>query len=408
LSASNTPHVQNVKPHVLIALENEPYPHDSRVRQEAQALVAAGYAVTVCSPTGFGFDALDEELEGVRVLRYPAPTGGRSVLGYAREYGISLMRLARIMRRAARTGHVNVVIVCCPPDLLVLPALNLRRRGAALIVDHHDLSPELFELKFGRRRILQALVRAAESYALGRADAVMATNDTYAILERGRAGVAPERIFVVRNGPDPARIFPVAPRPELRGGASRLVCWVGMMGEQDGLHHVLDAAEALVSRRDDVAFALVGSGDAREGLIADAARRGLDGVVKFPGRVDADELRAWMATADVCLSVDEPNPMNDASTMTKVVEYMAMGRPIVQFALRETSAVCGKASLYARPGDALHLAALIEEMLDDPQRADALGASARRQALSGLMWPDQVPALLAAVATAQRLRRDAA
>ncbi len=392
-------------PHLLIALENEPYPHDSRVRQEALALVAAGYDVTVCGPTGFGFDAREETVEGVRVLRYPAPAGGASVLGYVREYAVSLLRLARLMRVAAGRRPVDVAIVCCPPDLLVLPALALRRRGAALVVDHHDLSPELFELKFGRRRVLGALVRAAESFALRRADAVIATNDSYAAIERARAGVAAERVFVVRNGPDPARIHPVAARSDLRDGAGKLVCWVGMMGEQEGLHHLLDAAEAISARRGDVAFALVGAGDAREALMASAERRGLDGVVRFPGRVDGDELRGWMATADVCVSVDEPNPMNDCSTMTKVVEYMAMGRPIVQFPLRETSRVCGDASLYARAGDAQDLAARIEELIDDPQRAAALGAAARERALDGLMWPDQVPALLDAVDAARRLRR---
>lgn len=394
--------------HVLIALQNEPYPYDRRVRQEAEALVAAGHSVTVCGPTGFGFDAPDEVVDGVRVLRHAQPPGGRGVVGYLREYAVSLWRIARLMRGAQRTAPVDLVIVCSPPDLLVLPALPLRRAGAALVFDHHDLSPELFALKFGDRRAIQAIVRLAERFALRRADVVIATNDTYADVERERGPVEQRRIFTVRNGPDPNRIHPVDPRPELKRGRDKLVCWVGLMSDQEGLHHLLDAAEHLirVRGRADVGVAIVGAGDARDDLIAATARRGLDDHVHFPGRADDDLLRAYMATADVCVGVDEPNPMNDSSTMTKIIEYMVMGRPIVQFPLRETSRVCGDACLYARPGDAVDMAERIEELLDDPERAAALGKAARERALAGLLWPQQVPHLLEAVAAAARLRAE--
>jgi glycosyltransferase involved in cell wall biosynthesis len=392
--------------HVLIALENEPYPYDRRVRQEAEAFVAAGHAVTVVGPTGFGHDALEERIDGVLVLRYKAPPGGRGVAGYAREYGLSLLHLTRLMWKAHRRLRVDVALVCNPPDLLVVPALMLRRTGAAVIFDHHDLSPELFALKFGERRWLQRIVRKVESFALRRADLVISTNDTYAEVGRRRGPVEPHRIQIVRNGPDPNRIYPVEPRPELRRGRDKLVCWVGLMSDQEGLHHLLDAAEELVKARgrQDVAFAIVGAGDARDALIADTERRDLAGCVHFPGRADDELLRAYMATADVCVGVDESNPMNDSSTMTKVIEYMVMGRPIVQFPLHETSRVCGETSLYARAGDAADFADRVEELLDDPERAERLGAAARARAVPALLWPQQVPALLHAVGAALELR----
>jgi glycosyltransferase involved in cell wall biosynthesis len=390
--------------HVLIALQNEPYPYDRRVRQEAEALVAAGHDVTVCGPTGFGFDVPDEVIDGVRVLRHPHPPGGRGIVSYVREYVLSLWRISGLMRRAQRERKVDLVIVCSPPDLLVLPALPLRRAGAALVFDHHDLSPELFALKFGDRRAIQKIVRLAERFALRRADVVIATNDTYADVERRRGSVEPHRIFIVRNGPDPNRIYPVEPRPELKRGHDELVCWVGLMSDQEGLHHLIDAAEQLVRTRKSIGVAVVGAGDARDDLIAETARRGLADHVHFPGRADDELLRAYMATADVCVGVDEPNPMNDSSTMTKIIEYMLMGRPIVQFPLTETSRVCGDACVYARPGDAADLAARIAELLDDPTRAAQLGAAARERALAGLLWPQQVPHLLEAVTAAARLR----
>jgi glycosyltransferase involved in cell wall biosynthesis len=398
-----------LSPHVLIALENEPYPYDRRVRQEAEALTAAGYRVTVVGPTGFGFDKREEDVDGVLALRYKAPPGGRGVGGYAREYGLSLLHLGRLMWKAHRRQRVDVALVCNPPDLLVIPALGLRRAGAAVIFDHHDLSPELFALKFGDRRGLQRAVRKVESFALRRSDVVIATNDTYAEVDRRRGPVAPHRVHIVRNGPDPNRIYPVPPRPELRRGRDKLVCWVGLMSDQEGLHHLLDAADELVKRRkrEDIAFAIVGAGDARDELIADTARRGLADHVHFPGRAEDDLLRAYMATADVCVGVDESNPMNDSSTMTKVIEYMVMGRPIVQFPLHETSRVCGDTSLYARPGDAADFADRIAELLDDPERAARLGAAARERAVPALLWPQQVPALLDAVGAALALRAEA-
>jgi glycosyltransferase involved in cell wall biosynthesis len=400
------PSPRHGRTHILIALENEPYPYDRRVRQEAEAFVAAGHAVTVVGPTGFGFDALEEDIDGVLALRYKAPPGGRGVLGYAREYGLSLLHLTRLMWKAHRRRRVDVALVCNPPDLLVIPALTLRRTGAAVIFDHHDLSPELFALKFGDRRWLQRIVRKVESFALRSADTVIATNDTYADVGRRRGPVEPHRMHIVRNGPDPKRIYPVAPRPELRRGRDKLVCWVGLMSDQEGLHHLLDAAEELIKRRgrEDVSFAIVGAGDARDALIADTDRRGLADHVHFPGRADDDLLRAYMATADVCVGVDESNPMNDSSTMTKVIEYMVMGRPIVQFPLHETSRVCGDTSLYARAGDAVDFANRVQELLDDPERAEQLGAAARERAVPALLWPQQVPALLHAVGAALELR----
>lgn len=395
-----------LSPHVLIALENEPYPFDRRVLQEARALVEAGHRVTVCGPTGFGFDAPEEMMDGVLALRFPEPPAGLSVAGYLREYSLALLRLGRLMRRAHRRDPVDVAIVCAPPDLLVLPALMLRRAGAAVIFDHHDLSPELFAVKFGDRRVVQTLVRRAESWALRRADVVMATNDTYAEVEQRRGPVEPKRSFVVRNAPDPARIYPVRPRAELRHGHERLVVWIGVMSDQEGLQHLVAAADELVARRGrtGVGFAIVGDGDARARLIEETRRRGLADHVHFPGRADDDLVRAYMSTADVCVSVDEPNPMNDASTMIKVIEYMLMGRPIVQFPLRETARLCGDASLYATPGDAADFVDCIEELLDDPERAAALGAVGRERAMSRLLWRHQIPTLLKAVDTAMRLR----
>jgi glycosyltransferase involved in cell wall biosynthesis len=385
---------------VLILLENEPYPYDRRVSQIAGALTGAGYQVTVAAPATPGFAGPDEEvLDGVRVLRFPAPPEGAGAAGYVREYWSGLRGLRRVARRVEREQPPDLVIACNPPDFLFLAARAARRRGARLVFDHHDLSPELFESKFGRRGAIHRVLVAAERWSFRRADIVLSTNDSYAEIARQRGGVAPDRVFVVRNGPHPDRIRLVDPDPALRRGRPHLVAWIGRMSVQEGLEAVVEAADELRRRgRDDVAFALVGPGDAREGLQAEVRRRGLEDAVVLPGRVDDDGVRRYISTAAVCLSVDPPGPLNDRSTMIKVLEYMAMGRAVVQTPLPEMVRLCGDATLYARPGDPTDLADRIEELLDDPARAADLGERARRRILDGgLTWPDQVPRLLQGV-----------
>lgn len=390
-------------PRLLIVLENEPYPYDRRVRQQAETLVAAGWRVTVIGPTGFGFDAAEEHLGGVRVLRMPEPPAGTGVLSYLREYAVAMTRLRLLIRRARMDDPPDVILACSPPFLV---ALALPRRGAGIVIDFDDLYPELWQVKFGRRGLLHRLLLTAEGLALRTADAVLAPNESFVRIAQERARVPPERLFVVGNGPDPERIFPVSPRPELRDGHRRLVLWVGMMSSQEGLEVLVEAAARLLQdARHDVLFALVGPGDARQALSEDAARRGIAENVVFPGRADDEELRAWMATADVCVSVDRRNPMNDQSTMTKVLEYMAMGRPVVQFPLGEMQRACGDATIYARDGDAADLAKRIGQLLDDRQLAEDLGRRARERALHGAMWPDQAPSLVAAVERARARSR---
>ncbi len=396
--------------HVLILRQSEPYPY-GWIRQEAQALAQGGFKVTVICPTGLGHEALDETVEGVRALRYRAPQGGRGVAGYLREFVVAMARMAALVRRLRAQTRVDAVIASTPPDFLVLLALAFRGRGAAVIFDQRDPGPELFEAKFGRRGVIYRLLVAIERFAFRQADVSMVHNESCAELARGRGGLEEERIFVVGVGPDPRRIFPVDPRPELKRGRRHLVLWIGAMSRQETLEHLIGAADQLVHRhgRDDVAVSIVGPGDEREAVQGEVARRGLDDVVDLPGVVtDDDLLRAYMATADVCLSVDERNGMNDRSTMMKVLEYMAMGRPVVQFPLTEMERVCGDATVYARNADPTDLAEKIDALLDDADRREQLGQAGLQRMRDGQMWPDQIPVLIAAVNAAierARVRR---
>lgn len=389
--------------HVLFLIENQPYPYDPRVRAQAAALLAEGYRVTVAAPGGAGFESPEEIVDGVRVRRFRAPHSGRGIAGYGREYLLSFFRLLRLAWRTDAEHRVDVVFVCSPPDFLVLLAVPLARRGSAVVFDNRELSPELFEMKFRRRGLVHRCLLAAERFAFRHADSVLVTNESYVDNACIRGGVDRSQVFVVGNGPDRQRIFPVQPHPDLRRGRKHLVLWMGAMSDQEGLDLLIEAADELVHNRGhtDVTFALVGPGDVHEALEAEVRRRRLERIVELPGRVDDALVRAYLATADVCVAADVRSAMNDRAAMRKVLEYMAMGRAVVQFPLAEMRRLCGSATRYARNADPVDLAVRIEELLVNPEERITLGQDAQNRLLEKrLMWQDQVPTLLAAVDTA--------
>jgi glycosyltransferase involved in cell wall biosynthesis len=392
--------------HILILFEGSPYPMDSRLTAQVSTFLASGYDVTLITPTGRGYDKLDETIDGARVVRFRPAPAGRNSLSYFREYGVALTRMARHARRVHREHPVDVVFISNPPDLLVLCALPLVRRGARIVYDARELSPELFEAKFHRRGWLYRLLMLAERVALRRVDVLVAVSEPFVDALHARCRIPLDRIFLVTNGPQPERIYPVEPQPELRCGREHLVLWLGVMSRQEGLERLIEAADELVNRagRRDVAFALVGPGDVHDDLRAEVRRRRLEDFVYVLPGVGDDGVRAYLSTADICVGVDECVGMNDLTVMQKILEYMAMGRPIVQFPLEEMRRVCGDTAVYARNADARDLAAKIGALLDAPERRRHLGAAARERVHDGLMWPQQAPVLLEALCTAIDLR----
>ena len=375
---------------VLILVENLSVPFDRRVWQESRALVDAGYEVVVICPMGTQRDTEPEqELEGVRILRYPlqAATGGPA--GYVREYGLALWHTVRLALRVRREGPVDVVQACNPPDLLFLAALPLMARGARFVFDHHDLVPELFRSRFPRGgewlfRVAVVLERITFALAAG----VISTNESYRRVALTRGRKRPEQVQVVRSAPDLTRFVPREPDPALRRGKPHLAAYVGVMGPQDGVDYALRALAHLRHDlgREDLHTIFMGGGDARDEMIELASALGIDDVVEFPGRVSDEFLQRCLSTADVGLSPDPCNPLNDVSTMNKVVEYMAMGRPIVSFDLVEARVSAGDAAVYAADDDEQAFAALIGELLDDPQRRAEMGASGRERVARHLSW----------------------
>lgn len=383
---------------VLIVVENLPVPFDRRVWLEATTLAAAGYTVSVISPKGRGFDADYEYLDGVHVYRHPLPVDGNGPLGYLREYTAALAHELRLAFRIRRERGIDVLQGCNPPDLIFLVAWALRPFGVAYVFDHHDVCPELYQTKFGRRGFFWALMRAFEWLTFRSATVSIATNDSFAAIARSRGGMAAEDVFVVRSAPRTDTFVIAPPDPAKKQGFAHLVGYVGVIGQQEGMDLLVAAADHLIRGlgRADVHFAIVGFGPHLPAVEADVAARGLDAHFTFTGPLYGDDLLAWLNAADICVSPDPKTAMNDISTMNKVVEYMTLRKPVVQFDLHEGRASAGEAALYARANDPIDFAQRIAELLDDPARRAAMGEIGRARVEGGLSWAHSAPRLLQA------------
>ncbi|TMV07017.1 glycosyltransferase family 4 protein [Ruegeria sediminis] len=383
---------------VLIVVENLPVPFDRRVWMEARTLTAAGALVSIICPTGKGHEERFWESEGISVYRHPLPLDASGALGYLLEYGAALFWESWLALRIKLTRGFHVIHGCNPPDLIFLVALPYKLFGVRYMFDHHDINPELYEAKFGKRGFFWKLMRLFERLTFASARVSIATNESYRRIAIERGGMEPEDVFIVRSGPDLSRLKKLPPNPAWRNGRRFLVGYVGVMGDQEGIDLLLEAVDHLVhgKARTDIQFCLVGGGPSLEKLQQQSADMGLSEFVTFTGRAPDHDLFEVLSTSDVCVNPDRVNEMNDKSTMNKILEYMAFEKPIVQFDVTEGRYSAGEASLYARPNDPQDLADKIADLLSDEAHRAEMGRFGRERVEAEMAWPHQVPALIAA------------
>lgn len=383
---------------VLIIVENLPVPFDRRVWQEARTLKASGAQVCVICPTGKGFLKRYECIEGIHIYRHPLPLDAHGALGYLLEYGAALFWETVLAWRIFFRHGFDIIHGCNPPDLIFLVALQFKIFGKVYLFDHHDINPELYEAKYERRGFFWKLMCAFERVTFKAAKVIISTNESYREIAQTRGGKSSDDIFVVRSGPDLSRFVATAPNPALRNGHRYLVGYVGVMGAQEGVDILIDSVNYIVNelKRDDIQFVLVGDGPSVKGLKADVERMKLGDYITFTGRVSDHDLLEVLSTSDVCVNPDRVNPMNDKSTMNKIIEYMALGKPIVQFDVTEGRRSAEGASLYAKANDPIDFAAKIVGLLEDPEERARMGAIGRERVATKLAWPYQIPNLVAA------------
>jgi len=385
---------------ILIIVENLPVPFDTRVWKQAVALTNNGYEVFTVCPKGRGHTKSYELIDGVHIYRHPMPAEGNGALGYALEYSSALFWEFLYSWWIYLRHGFRVIQGCNPPDTIFMIAAPFKIFGVKYIFDHHDVCPELFEAKFGKRGAIYKLQVWLERLTFRCSDVVMSTNESYRQVAIKRGGVHSDDVFVVRNGPDIERFKPVAARPELKKGSKYLVGYVGTMAAQEGLDILLQVAQCVQTQRPgEVRFICVGGGPALDELRVMCSKMGLDGIVEFPGRLSDEALLEILSTADVCVNPDSVNAMNDMSTMIKIMEYMALKKPIVQFDLKEGRHSAQDAAMYAEHGPE-DFADKIIWLLDQPEERHKMGEFGHKRVHETLAWQHSIPQLLSAYARA--------
>jgi glycosyltransferase involved in cell wall biosynthesis len=368
---------------ILLVVENVALARDHRLRKQATTLAAQGYEVSVICRA----DPANHGLDGVRVYEYRAPADGRTKLGFVREYGYSWTMAAWLTLKAFCTNGFDAIQISGTPDIYFTIGAPFRWLGRPLVLDQRDLSPELYELRYGRRSRVYRVLCRLERASYRTADHVITVNGALERVAYERGGLPPDTVTVVGNGPVLARTGRRAVQPDLKRGLPFLCCWLGFMGPQDRVDVALRAVRHLVhvDGRRDCHFAFVGDGEARPEAQRLAAELGIADLVSFPGWVDEETAFGYLSTADLGI---EPN-LEPIVTPVKGLEYMAFGLPFVAFDLPETRTLAGAAAAYAPPGDEVALARQVGVLLDDPQRRAGMGREGRQRIEERFAWDHQ-------------------
>ncbi len=380
---------------ILIIVENLPVPFDTRVWQEAVTLASNGYTVSVICPVGKGYTAEEETLDGVHIFRHTLPPEGNGAIGYFREYGSALREELRLAKKVYREIGFDVIHGCNPPDDIYMVASRFKKYGVKYVFDHHDICPELFEAKFGSTKgLLYKSQVWLERQTYKHCTFAFVTNESYRKIAIERDRMPPERVIVLRSGPKLERLKQLPPDPSIRRGYPYMAGYLGVIGQQEGVEYILQAAQYIKERENNVFWGIVGGGPHLEAMKKQAHAMGLDDCVEFTGRVPDDQMLRYLNTADVCVNSDTYNAMNDKSTMNKVLEYMALGKPIVQFDLTEGRYSAQEASLYAKRNDAADMAEKIRQLLADPELRERMGRFGHERIVNELSWDNTSKALL--------------
>ena len=380
---------------VLIIVENLPVPFDTRVWQEATTLAAKGYTVSVICPKGKGYTQEEEYLQNVHIFRHDLPVEGNGAVGYAKEYLTALKEELRLAKKIYKKIGFDVIHGCNPPDDIYMVAKHFKKYGVKYVFDHHDICLELFEAKFGKTSgLLYKSQLWLEKQTYKHCTFAFVTNESYKKIAIERGQMDSNKVIVLRSGPKLERMRIMPPVENIKRGYKYMVGYLGVIGQQEGIEYLLEAAKYIKEHDNNVFWGIVGGGPHLEALKKQAHDMGLDDCVEFTGRAPDKQMLEYLNTADVCVNSDKYNSMNDKSTMNKILEYMALAKPIVQFDLTEGRYSAQEACLYAKNNDAEDMAKKIMELLDNPELRKKMGAYGRNRVVNELSWEHTSKALL--------------
>jgi glycosyltransferase involved in cell wall biosynthesis len=374
---------------VLLVVENLPVPYDRRVWQQALALKAANYQVSVVSPATQHHPKLAEHLEGIHVYRYPMLIEGKGYLGLIAEYVWSFICIFFWTLFVSVRRGFKVIMMANPPDIYFPIVWMWRLLGKKTVFDHHDLTPELFATKFNlNRSVVLSFFYFAERRMLRAVHKVVSTNESYKAIGMQRGRRSDEDVVVVRNAPDPARFSLRPPDPALRKSAKYMIAFLGEIGQQDGVDVLIRAISVINTQlgSNAVQYVLMGAGPHYDNIVAYAKSCGVSDQITFTGRADNDMICRVLSTADLAVDPCPDSPHANVSTATKIMEYMFFSLPVVAFDLLETRRSGDESICYARRSDEAHFSQLLVELLRDEARRRVLGRAARRRLETALSW----------------------
>ncbi|MFK5980277.1 MAG: glycosyltransferase family 4 protein [Rhizobiaceae bacterium] len=386
---------------VLIIVENLPVPFDRRVWQEATALKQNGYGVSVICPKGKGHNTSYEVIDGINIYRHSLPLEASGAMGYLLEYSAALFWQFFLSCRVLRRHGFDVIHACNPPDLIFVVASFFKTFfGKKFLFDQHDLNPELYVVKFGRKGFFHRMLQRFERWTFQLADVSIATNETFKSIAVSRGGMAFDKVWVVKSYPDLDRFKIVEPNTALKKNFKYLIGYVGIMAEQDGVDYLVNAMAHLVHKQGqkDIGCVVIGDGPELANLRNLAVEKGVADYVKFTGYLSGNELLGNLCALDIGVIPDPPNDCNDKLSMNKVFEYMALGLPFVQYDLAQSRSEAGEAALIAQHGTPESLANGIEILLKDGKRRAHMSAYGMERAQREFQWKNEVVALTDAYA----------
>tara|TARA_Y100001970_G_scaffold168897_1_gene206550 strand:+ start:30574 stop:31770 length:1197 start_codon:yes stop_codon:yes gene_type:complete len=374
---------------IVIIVENLPLPFDRRVWQESNTLKEAGAEVFIICPKGKGYDIDYEVIDGIHIYRYRLPLEAKGALGYFLEYSYSLFYQRKLLNKIWNEhGKFDVIQACNPPDLIYLNVKKYIKKGVKFIFDHHDINPELYIAKFNRKDIFYKLLQYFERQTFRYANLSIATNESYKEIAIKRGLMEPSKVFVVRSGPDLSRLKIQESKLEIKKNKLITIGYIGVIGQQEGIDHLLEILKILLDKYNFNNFHcyIIGDGPVRDNMIKMSYEMKLEDFVSFPGRIPDSEMLDILNSCDICVNPDIYNEMNDKSTMNKIMEYMALGKPIVQYNLTEGRISAGEASLYAKKNNRDDFADKIMELVNNEEKRLLMSKYGKDRVYNDLHW----------------------
>jgi glycosyltransferase involved in cell wall biosynthesis len=376
------------KTHILFIVQNLSVPEDKRVWLEAISAKSWDYDVSVICPVGKNHKLRYENIQGIDIYRHTLPVEAARKISYFYEYGISLFWQIVLSLKIFFKKPFQIMHIANPPDHGFLLALFFKIMGVKYVFDHHDLSPELYFAKFGEKGPFYFAISLIEKTNMKTADAVISTNESYKEIANRRGKKSKDKIFVVRNGPDLSNITVIPPDIDFRDGFDFLVAYIGKIASQENFDNLLRIAKLIVCEKGlcNIKFVVMGSGPDFDEMQELSEEMSLSKNIEFTGYIPYNRLLGILDQCDIGVHPEYTNEYTNKSTMLKIMDYMLMGKPIVQFESKEGRVTAGKSSLYISDNDEMNFADAVVRLLHDPSRRKEMGEIGRNRIIESLHW----------------------